>query len=157
MTLLDHPNMPLKERNIHNLKAEIRRKGLGGKTLIQALANELRATKNWFSQFRLGPTNKVTGLFFSHHHSQVLLKKYSEVLIIDSTYKTNRFNLLLFDIVGINCKQRTFFVAFCFLEGERYKDFKWALARLVNIYNFWITHPLEIVITDQIYRPYSCN
>ena len=68
---------------------------------------------------------------------------------MDSTYKMNRFNLPLFDIVGINCEQRTFFVAFCFLKGERYEDFKQTLARLVNVYNFWITHPLETVITDQ--------
>ena len=68
---------------------------------------------------------------------------------MDSTYKINRFNLPLFDIVGINCEQRTFFIVFYFLEGERYEDFKWALARLIDVYDFWITHPLEIVITDR--------
>ena len=32
--LLDHPTMPLKERDMHNLKAKIYREGLGEKTPI---------------------------------------------------------------------------------------------------------------------------
>ena len=46
------------------------------------------------------------------------LAQNPDVLLMDATYKTNRFNMPLVDTIGIdNCFQ-TFFVSFAFMSSE---------------------------------------
>ena len=51
------------------------------------------------------------------------------VFLIDSTYKTNKYRLLLLDIVGVIPIGMTFSVAVVYLEGERLNNVVWALER----------------------------
>ena len=69
-------------------------------------------------------------------------------MIFDCTYRTNRYNHALFNIVGVDCLQQTFFVAFCFLAREGEEDFTWVLNELKNIYTEVKIPRLETVITD---------
>ena len=144
--LLNNADLPLKMDDLYNLKSQIRRDALGGNTPIQALVNELNTSDDWYSNIRLGLAGKVTGLFFSHTDSQWLLRRNPEVLIMDCTYKTNRYNLPLFDIVGVDCEQRTFWGGFCFLKGERYEDFLWALTCLQEVYIMHALDPPETLV-----------
>jgi histone-lysine N-methyltransferase SETD2 len=60
----------------------------------------------------------------------LLLAAYPEVLVMDCTYKSNRFSLPLFNIVGMTASNSTFFVAFTFLKHEREADYTWSLKQL---------------------------
>ena len=51
------------------------------------------------------------------------------VFLIDSTYKTNRYKLLLLDIVGMTSIGMTFSVVFAYLEGDHINSVVWALDR----------------------------
>ena len=97
--------MPIRNCDIYNIKAEIRQDGLKGNILIQTLMQELSESDIYNSIYLLRPTHKIIGLFFCYKESQELLKRNPEMLIMDCTYKTNRFNIPLFNIVGIDCLQ----------------------------------------------------
>lgn len=52
------------------------------------------------------------------------LAQNPDVLLIDATYKTNQFNMLLVDIIGIDNYNKTFFVSFIFMFSETNLDYK---------------------------------
>jgi hypothetical protein len=60
---------------------------------------------------------------FAHPESLAYLKSYPDILILDCTYKTNKYKIPLLDIVGIDACQRSFCIAFAFLGGEEEKDY----------------------------------
>ena len=110
--------MQLKERDLYNFKADTRTLALRGNTPIQALLQELEQSNEFYSEKLWDENDKLIGLFFCHTSSQHLLRFNCEILIMDSTYKTNRFRIPLFNIIGINCLQYTFYAGFCFLAQE---------------------------------------
>lgn len=62
-----------------------------------------------------------------------LLRAFPSVLIIDCTYKTNRYHMPLLEIVGLTYIELTFFVAFVYLQHEREDNFVWALGVLHSV------------------------
>lgn len=46
--------------------------------------------------------NQLTHLFYISHEMKKNYTQYHDVVIIDSTFKTNRFNMVLVLIVGVN-------------------------------------------------------
>ncbi|XP_050875941.1 protein FAR1-RELATED SEQUENCE 5-like [Lathyrus oleraceus] len=58
-------------------------------------------------------------IFWTHPESIKLFNIFPSVLIIDSTYKTNKYRLPLLEIVGVTSTEKTFSVGFAFLESEK--------------------------------------
>ncbi len=57
-----------------------------------------------------------------------------EILILGCTYKSNKYRLLLLNVVGIIYLNNTFYVAFKFLFQEKKEDFIWFLTILRTLY-----------------------
>jgi len=74
-------------------------------------------------------------LFFTPECMQKLLRLNMEVLIMNCTYKTNRYKMPLLIIIGIIVLNTTFDVAFCFMKGESYSDYEWVMKALVRLYD----------------------
>jgi hypothetical protein len=55
-------------------------------------------------------------LFVTDIRSVEYLNKYSNVLLLDYTYKTNKFNMLLLNIFGVNYYSNSFIITLCFLD-----------------------------------------
>ncbi len=113
-------------KDIYNARQKIRADALNGRTPIQALVSHFSTDDFvWHEKH----DNNVTHLFFSYRKALDLFC-YPEVLLIDSTFKTNRFNMPLCNIVEIAAVNTTFFVGFAFLRSEQQADFTWALQKL---------------------------
>ena len=67
----------------------------------------------------------VSDIFWTHHDSVKLLNAFNIVLLMDSTYKTNKYRLPLLEIVGVTSTGLTFSVAFVLLSNERENNFIW--------------------------------
>ena len=68
---------------------------------------------------------------------------------MDATYKTNRYKLPLLIITGINALGGSFYVAFCFLAGEQFEDYFWALQQYRDMCIELDVHDPIINITDR--------
>jgi len=62
-----------------------------------------------------------------------LLHAFSSVLIMDCTYKINRYRMPLLEIVGLTCTDLTFFMAFMYLHHENDDNFVWTLGVLRSV------------------------
>jgi hypothetical protein len=116
--------------DIYNMRGRIRNAEMGGVTAIQWLADELKR-RDFFVRIDTAPDNpnRVTRLIFAHPASIKLLKNHPDVLLIDCTYKTNRFNMPLLNICGATGNNMTPQFAVAFLSGEKEEDYTWAMER----------------------------
>ena len=94
-------------------------------------------------------THRLSHLFFSHTESLRLLALNHEVLILDCTYKTNRFNMPLLNIIGITSLGHNFWVAFYFLYSEKEGDFVWVMHCIKALYSRIGRQCPKIVLTDR--------
>ncbi|XP_039004661.1 uncharacterized protein LOC120131839 [Hibiscus syriacus] len=72
-------------------------------------------------------TNKLEALFFVHPTSFKIWRAFPHVLMIDATYKTNKYNMPFVEIVGVTSTRKTFCIAFAFISEEKMDNYKWVL------------------------------
>ena len=139
----------LKKKDIYNAKQSIRRKALGPLSPIQYLLEALN-DDNWFYKYETTPISReLTHLFFIEKNTADILRKNSEVLLMDCTYKTNKYKLPLLVIVGHTALGTTFYVGFAFLANEREADYQWVLQALhTYLTEMSISFP-TVVVTDR--------
>jgi len=109
-------------QDIYNRIAEVRRDSCDGQSPIYALANQLEGESFW-SHIQFGLDGHVTTIFFAHLDSLIYLCAYPEVLLLDYTYKTNKYGMPLLDMIGVNATGRSFCIAFAFLSGKAEEDY----------------------------------
>lgn len=120
-------------KTIYNVRHRNRVKEKAGKTEMQCLLSKLSEHK-YFEWHRCsGGDDIVTDLFWSHPGCVDLLRAFPHVLIMDCTYKTNRYRLPLFEIVGVTSTNMTFSVAFAYISYEKEDNYIWALTRLRSL------------------------
>ncbi|MCI29376.1 protein FAR1-RELATED SEQUENCE 5-like, partial [Trifolium medium] len=67
---------------------------------------------------------------------------------MDSTYKTNRYGMPLFEMVGVASTGKTFNVAFAFLSNEKEENFTWALQQCQGLMRSEGMGPM-VTLTDR--------
>ena len=91
-------------------------------------------------RLRINSRKKASGAAYNlrqmaaHPDSLAYLQAYPEILLLDCTYKTNKYGMPLLDMIGIDAAQRSFCIAFAFLSGETEEDYSWALEPLRTLY-----------------------
>ena len=133
-------------KTIYNARDQLRRQTLAGRTPIQALLDELKEG-NFQHDYKCDTEGHITHLFFAHPLSITLTRTYPTVLLMDCTYKTNRFRMPLLNVVGLTCFNTTFFSCFIFLRREEREDYEWGLTRVAQLFD-GIAKP-RVVVTDR--------
>ncbi|XP_028071173.1 uncharacterized protein LOC114273561 [Camellia sinensis] len=118
-----------------------------GRSQMQYLLGELEK-HNYIERHRCdNNTMTVTDLFWAHPVSLDLLRSFPKVLIMDCTYKTNRYRLPLLEIVRVTSTDMSFSVAFAYLQFERIDNYVWVLTTLRSLLDD-IVIP-EVIVTDR--------
>lgn len=61
-----------------------------------------------------------------------LYNLFNDVVLVDTTYKTNRFRMPLLVVAGINEESKIFLLGFALLASEEEKNVRWAFEQLFN-------------------------
>ncbi|XP_052172209.1 protein FAR1-RELATED SEQUENCE 5-like [Diospyros lotus] len=133
-------------KTIYNARQRYKLIEKGGRSQMQQLIKKLREY-NYMEWHRSNGSNCITDLFWAHPISIDLLKIFPHVLIIDCTYKTNRYRYPLLEIVGVTSTELTFPVAFVFMNHEYEDNYTWAMERLKNVMGS-NTFP-GVIVTDR--------
>ncbi|KAI9919179.1 hypothetical protein PsorP6_011351 [Peronosclerospora sorghi] len=114
-----HQDLPAIALTVYNARVKRHQQLLDGRSPIQALFDELKS-----SQFRYAvhcnASGRIEWLFFAHPESVALPKRLSSVVLLDNTYKTNRFRMPLFHVIGRTVLNKSFFLL-------------WALKKIENL------------------------
>jgi len=90
----------------------------------------------------------VRDLFWCHPDAVKLCNACHLVFFIDSTYKTNRYKLLLLDFVGVTPTGMIFSAGFAYLEGEHVNNIVWALEQFRDLFLRNDRLPV-VIVTDR--------
>jgi len=68
-------------------------------------------------------SNVVQDIFWTHPDSVKLVNLFNIVILMDNTYKMNKYRMPLLEVVGITSSGLTFSKAFCLLAAEKENNF----------------------------------
>jgi len=88
--------------------------------------------------------DRLKNFIFSSQNMKHLYKKFNDIILMDSTYRTNKYKLPLYIIAGINENSKIFIVGFGVVRSEEAKDVDWILREL---FSFLEDSP-ELICTD---------
>lgn len=129
------PNNPIiGHKDIYNALQLIRDNELGNRTPIQALNVALNNSEKWFCRSKLDRKGRVEYLYFVNKSSKETLAANGEVLILDCTYKTNRYRMPLAIMTGVTDLNTSFYASLCFLKGEDLEDYEWLIQSIKELY-----------------------
>jgi len=80
-------------------------------------------SENLFWRDIRNPAGRIQCLFIAPKGSIPLLRQAPDTLLLDCTYKTNRFKMPLLNICGISPLRKAFSIAAVFLDGEKEKQY----------------------------------
>ena len=120
------------------MKADIRRAMLNGKAATDALLAHLKAYDIHHRPVINEANGRLLRLFIAMPESIKHLAQNPDVLLMDATYKTNRFNMPLVNTVGIDNCNRTFFISFAFMSGETDADYEWSTQCNLELYQLHV-------------------
>ncbi|XP_050915675.1 uncharacterized protein LOC127130752 [Lathyrus oleraceus] len=86
-------------------------------------------------------------IFWTHPNFIKLFNTFFTVLIIDSTYKTNKYKFILLEIIGVTATEKTYSVEFAFFESEKEKNITWTLKMCRTILKDK-ENTLKVIVTD---------
>ncbi|KAK1627487.1 hypothetical protein QYE76_001802 [Lolium multiflorum] len=96
-------------------------------TTIGIMEKRKRDDPEFFFDYKLGKGGKLLHLFWCDSQSRQDYADFGDVLVFDSTYKTNRYAMPFIPFVGINNHRQTTVFACAIVSDEKEKTYKWLL------------------------------
>lgn len=109
-------------------------KALDAIELINELQNKSLTDPDFVYRLSVDDDKRLRHIFLSFSSQRVLLAKYGDVLLMDATYKTNRYRMPLIFVSGIDGNGRTVPFAAAFVSNETAETYEWFLRELMNLY-----------------------
>ncbi|XP_056695118.1 protein FAR1-RELATED SEQUENCE 5-like [Spinacia oleracea] len=88
---------------------------------------ELEGDPNLFFRFRLDEKGKLRSLFWRDSMMMEDYGIFGDIVVFDTTYRTNRYNLICAPIVGINNHWNNCMFGCAFIGDEKIESFVWLL------------------------------
>jgi hypothetical protein len=129
LTLLQ-PGIAVVRRDIYNERQRVVNERAGGLTRMEFLLRQLQEG-DYFVQFRTDDEQRITHLFFAFGPGIEVFKENYDIILLDCTYKTNRFGMPLLNIVGVSSTNATVHIAQAFIKTEQQPDYEWAIQQLL--------------------------
>lgn len=142
------PDNKSSKRTLYNARAKIKKSLQSGDTPMQVFFHELEKHKYYYRYRADKTTNVIEGVFFIHPKSHSLWRAFPHVLMIDTTYKTNRYNMPFVQMVGVTSTLKSFAVAHAFISLETAAYFKWVLDQLDESLDQKLVKP-RVVVSDR--------
>jgi MULE transposase domain len=126
------PGLDIDITDIFNIQAKAQSDHDDGLPAVQAMARDLGEAFHF--HYSVDEHERLVNMAFFEKASLDLLRRWPYTVIIDATYKTNKFGLYLVDIVGMTGAGKTFIMGQAFLSAEGEEDYTYVLEWLRDLY-----------------------
>jgi alpha-glucosidase len=133
-------------KQIYNIRQKYKNDLRGEYSELQQLLKCLEEHRYFHKIRTVGESSTVQDIFWAHPDSVKLLNTFPTVLLMDSTYKTNKYKMPLFEIVGVTSTEKNFNVGFAFLTNEKEENFIWALETCKSLFKGVMP---KVIVTDR--------
>ncbi|XP_057425864.1 uncharacterized protein LOC130719248 [Lotus japonicus] len=128
----------------------------GPLTEMQHLMKKLVEAKYVHFERQQADSSEIRDLFLAHPDAVRLFNTFSHVVIMDCTYKTNRYQIPLLEMVGLTSTGLTFSIAFCYIVREHTIDYVWALECMKSLIADDARLPQVIGFTECLMENWKC-
>ena len=98
---------------------------------VQIAKDEARNNEGFF-KFEVNQSSQLYRIIFLSKTMLNYSNYFLDIVLVDSTYKRNRFNLPLINVVGINNLGQNILLAFGLLANETLEAYEWFFSHLKN-------------------------
>ncbi|XP_041999830.1 protein FAR1-RELATED SEQUENCE 5-like [Salvia splendens] len=122
------------ERDIRNFEKELRdeQKGIDTETLIEFFTSEKEKNKSFFFDFETDSNNRFSRCFWADPKSRAAYSVFGDVVVLDSTYNTNKYGMIFTPFVGVNHHHQTIVFGCGFLSDEKTESYIWLLNKFIE-------------------------
>ncbi|XP_073024391.1 protein FAR1-RELATED SEQUENCE 5-like [Primulina eburnea] len=103
--------------------------------LIQYFINKANKENYFYWNVQLDDDDRVMNFFFRDYRCEVDYEYFGDVLSIDTTYRTNKYNLICAPFVGINHHIQNVLFGLAFISDETQSSFEWLFATFLDSMN----------------------
>ncbi|MCH87527.1 protein FAR1-RELATED SEQUENCE 5-like, partial [Trifolium medium] len=135
-------------KQIYNERQRLKKFIRGTRSEMQQLLKCLEDHKYVYKIRTVGESTTVQDIFWAHPDSVRLFNTFPTVLLMDSTYKTNRYKMPLFEIVGVTSTEMSYNIGFAFIANEKEENFTWVLEMCLTLLKCKDIVP-KVVVTDR--------
>ncbi|MBW0538400.1 hypothetical protein O181_078115 [Austropuccinia psidii MF-1] len=141
-------NRPVILKDIYSQVKKIKKEKLQGRRPIDALIDTIKEENFVWASAR-DTEGHITSLFFAHPLAIKLLHGFPHVILMDCTYKTNKYKIPHFHIVGVSSTNKTFSGAFCLMKNATEHSYTWALNQYIEtVLNNTNLFPPPVIVID---------
>ena len=131
------PDTYITLRDILNFKAKLRDERLAGDTLIECLVRELMEDEGWAFRYSTTDDGHINFIFFTPNEMINIAQASPDVILINTTYRTNKYNLPGIHFMAITAVGMTASIGLALVANEK-----------EPFYNLTISTLRELVIGD---------
>ncbi|XP_073064155.1 protein FAR1-RELATED SEQUENCE 5-like [Primulina eburnea] len=114
--------------------------------LLHHFINKSNKESNFYWNVQLDDDNRVMNFFLRDSRCEVDYEFFGDILSVDTTYRTNRYNLICAPFVGINQHRQNVLFGLAFMSDETESSFEWLFKTFLDSMN---GKQPETIFTDQ--------
>ena len=126
---INHGYLPFLEKDVRNLFTKIEKNH--GVTDVKDLLEHCKVAKEEDCKFQyvfaVDNEKKLEHIFWSPAHSFDWYQKYGDVVVFDTTYKVNAYQMPFGIFVGVNNHGKTIMFGCALLRNETTSTFRWLM------------------------------
>ncbi|KAI5668488.1 hypothetical protein M9H77_18341 [Catharanthus roseus] len=121
-------------QKIYNVVAKIKENQMQGRNKVEEVLY-LSGQRGYTVFYRnCEESNILSDIVVIHPTSIAMIRTWPYVLIMDTTYKTNKYNMPLLEAVGMTPTGKNFTVATAFICNEQTTTYRWILQQIKHLY-----------------------
>ncbi|KAL2932999.1 Protein FAR1-RELATED SEQUENCE 11 [Bienertia sinuspersici] len=147
-----HGELSFIERDVRNLFARLKRalREDDVKSVLQYMQSSKQDNDLLQYAYTVDSGRRLEHLFWCQGQCFELYQKYGDVIVFDTTYKLNAYDMPCAIFVGVDNHGKTILFGCALLRNEKTSTFKWLMKTFVTI----MKRPPKTIITDQ--DPWIC-
>ncbi|KAG6941553.1 hypothetical protein JG688_00018603 [Phytophthora aleatoria] len=134
---------------ISNAKSASRRNKLASLTSTEALIEDLKKHGFYYAFEADHTSRRLKYLMWAHPTTTQLARHFMDLVVLDCTYKTNRYHLPLLNVIILTGMNKILPLAQVWLPGEAEPDFDWALSKVKEFLEENTVPLPRMVVTDR--------
>ena len=107
----ENPQTLVGSKEVYNHKVKQKKQQLGDLTPVEALVDEFIKDDNWALRYTTDAAGHINLLFFSYGPAIEITQSSPDIILIDATYRTNRYNMPLLHFMGVTPISTSFSIA----------------------------------------------
>lgn len=138
----------ISKRDINNIQVQSKQQELSSSTRIEALYAKMDSF-GYYHDAKIDEEDHLEALFYSHPQSIKDFADNFDILMLDNTFKTNKYNIPVCNIIGVMGMNTTIQFGLAFMPTQDEAAFFWVLQQIQTVLARYGIETPRVIVTDR--------